>query len=95
MTMLNDNAGETSGNVPRAGSDFGNDHAYNGLPTRRLRLNQKPHHLALHIGDFYVCQPPIDKQVGKKGSLEDLSERGPCPPLVSNSERTEASADVN
>ncbi|VEL41346.1 unnamed protein product, partial [Protopolystoma xenopodis] len=26
-------AGETSGNVPRLRSDFGNDYAYNGLRT--------------------------------------------------------------
>ncbi|VEL31712.1 unnamed protein product, partial [Protopolystoma xenopodis] len=37
MSRLTDdadyNAGETSGKVPRPQSDFGNDHAYNGLRT--------------------------------------------------------------
>ncbi|VEL18842.1 unnamed protein product [Protopolystoma xenopodis] len=38
MARLTDDAdydtGETSENVPRLRSDFGNDHAYNGLRTR-------------------------------------------------------------
>ncbi|VEL33823.1 unnamed protein product [Protopolystoma xenopodis] len=32
-------AGETSGNVPRLQSDFGNDNAYNGLWTRCVPLS--------------------------------------------------------
>ncbi|VEL14777.1 unnamed protein product [Protopolystoma xenopodis] len=32
-------AGETSGNVPRTRSDFGNDYAYNRLRTRCVPLN--------------------------------------------------------
>ncbi|VEL16055.1 unnamed protein product [Protopolystoma xenopodis] len=34
MAGLTDDAGKTSGNVPRPLSDFGNDDAYNGLRTR-------------------------------------------------------------
>ncbi|VEL43619.1 unnamed protein product [Protopolystoma xenopodis] len=33
MVKLTDHAGETSGNVPRPRSDFGNKYAYNGLRT--------------------------------------------------------------
>ncbi|VEL32660.1 unnamed protein product [Protopolystoma xenopodis] len=32
-------AGETSGNLSRPRSDFGNDHAYNGLRTRCVPLS--------------------------------------------------------
>ncbi|VEL15470.1 unnamed protein product [Protopolystoma xenopodis] len=34
MARLTDDAGETSGNVPRPRSEFGNDHAYNWFRAR-------------------------------------------------------------
>ncbi|VEL29148.1 unnamed protein product [Protopolystoma xenopodis] len=39
LAILIDDAGETSGNVPRPRSDFGNDEAYNGLQTRCVPLS--------------------------------------------------------
>ncbi|VEL16825.1 unnamed protein product [Protopolystoma xenopodis] len=35
MAKLTDDAGETSGKIPRPCTDFGNDHVYNGLRTRQ------------------------------------------------------------
>ncbi|VEL30156.1 unnamed protein product [Protopolystoma xenopodis] len=34
MARLTDDAGETSGNVPRPRSDSGNNYAHNGIRTR-------------------------------------------------------------
>ncbi|VEL06572.1 unnamed protein product [Protopolystoma xenopodis] len=39
ITVLTDDAGEASGNVPRPRSDFGNDHVYNELWTICVPLN--------------------------------------------------------